>query len=44
MTESCPVEGCARNCRDIEGLYGHLYIHHNKSELIKTLLRLLKKT
>ena len=39
MPEPCPVEGCRKNCRDIEGLFGHLYTQHNKSELIKTILR-----
>ena len=39
MPEPCPVEGCRKNCRDVETLFGHLYREHNKAELIKTILR-----
>ena len=43
MPEPCPVEGCRKNCRDVEGLYGHLYFKHNKSELIATIVKLIER-
>lgn len=40
----CPIERCKYKGHKESGLFAHLYNHHRKEELIKALLREVRRT
>lgn len=45
MTEMkpCPIPGCGRKWKTVDGLMAHLFQRHRKAELIKWILQRLEK-
>ena len=44
MTQNkpCPIPGCRRKWRVVNGLRSHLYMDHNKAELIEKIIASLE--